>query len=86
MVDNVVYLGGKTTPEEKPQDKRSGDAAVRSILADTLKDYRAGKLRAVVVISIEKADALCWRVGGDFSEAEIIGALETAKINFMVSD
>jgi hypothetical protein len=85
MVDNVVYLGGKTTPEEKPE-KRSDDAAVRSILADTLKDYRAGKLRAVVVIGIEKADALCWRVGGDFSEAEIIGALETVKINFMVSD
>jgi hypothetical protein len=84
MDDKVVYLNGRAPSPEQTKD--DDDAAVRSILTDTLKDYRAGKIRAVVVIAIEKESALCWRVGGNFSEAEIIGSLETVKLNFMVSD
>lgn len=82
--DKVVYLKGSAPTAEK--ERGDDDAAVRSILVETLKDYRAGKIRAVVVIAIEKENALCWRVGGNFSEAEVIGSLETMKLNFMASD
>lgn len=80
----VVYLNG--APPSPESERGQDDAAMRSILVDTLKDYRAGKIRAVVVIAIEKENALHWRIGGNFSEVEIIGSLETVKTNFMMGD
>lgn len=82
--DKVVYIKG-ASPEPQPAVD-TGKIAMKDILRDAIKDHRAGKCRAVVIITIERDDASTWRIGGDFSIGEIVAALELTKIKLVTED
>jgi hypothetical protein len=82
--DKVVYLKG-TGPAPVDENKASS-SALRSTFLDALKDYRAGRCRAVVILTLEENDAISWRIGGDFSPGEIVAALEISKLQLVMND
>jgi hypothetical protein len=82
--DKVVYLKG--TGPAPVDEKKASSSALRSTFLDALKDYRAGKCRAVVILTLEENDAISWRIGGDFSTGEIVAALEISKLQLVMND
>ena len=83
--DKVVYLKG-SAPAPQPDDDSESRKALRNIFLDTLKDLRAGKFRAAVIVTLEESDAVMWRIGGSFSTGDVVAALEVTKINLVMED
>lgn len=83
--DKVVYLKG-SAPATPPDEDAESRKALRNIFLDTLKDLRAGKFRAAVIVTLEESDAVMWRIGGSFSTGDVIAALEVTKIHAMMED
>lgn len=75
MKDNVVYLGR--------QDEAEAKKAIRFALLDTMKSFRAGDIRAVVLITMENK-SIGYRIAGECSDAELISALEFIKLKTLM--
>jgi hypothetical protein len=85
MSDKIVYLKGcaAAPPQE---DDAAGQSALRQVFLDALKDLRARRCRAAVIITLEDGDNTMWRIGGDFSTGEVVAALEFTKLRMVLEE
>jgi riboflavin synthase alpha subunit len=83
--DKVVYLKG-SAPAAPSDDDAESRTALRGVFRDAMKDLRAGKFRAAVIVTLEESDAVMWRIGGSFSTGDVVAALEVTKIHMMMED